>query len=360
MNAARTIGLLAAVWFVLMGIAWLADAFPDAAPQHTRGSAADYANIPGGDPSSTDEAPGFTRGSAADYGEPAGGAERENDAPQDLHPIGRPAQDPVPSQVYEGPWSESTQCDVLADVSEIRANAATATKRETLRALAEARYPPGVAFIDALPDQGLEVFAPGSSFEELVSAFDTVVHEGSHMWGAERMRLARRTYSILPDDSRNLPYFQTFDRSRISSELDGPPGDSYKRIYIDGESGAQGFETLLDETNAYVHSIAAATCIRDLFPQNQSRSSRDGILAMLYYVGEYLRMARVDEPDVYQRIRAEEAYVRFIIDQWERAHYWLAKSASSTHLGILDDAFSERVHSNRIRSEYEMFRRALP
>lgn len=357
MNAARTIGLLAAVWFVLMGVAWLADAFPDAAPQHTRGSAADYANIPDEDPGPSEETPGFTRGSAADYAAPTE-TQPETGAPQDLHPVGQPAE-PAPTD-YNGPWTETTQCDVLADVSAIRANAATATKRETLRALAEARYPPGVAFIDALPDQGLEVFAPGSSFEELVSAFDTVVHEGSHMWGAERMRLTRRTYSILPEDSRDLPYFQTFHRSRISSELDGPPGDTYRRIYIDGESGAQGFETLLDETNAYVHSIAAATCIRDLFPQNQSRSSRDGILAMLYYVGEYLRMARVDEPDVYQRIRAEEAYVRFIVDEWERAHYWLAKSAPSAHLGILDNAFSERVHSSRIRSEYEMFRRALP
>lgn len=353
MNAVRTIGLLAAVWFVLMGVAWLADAFPDAAPQHTRGSAADYDE----DPSPSDDTPGFTRGSAADYGEPS---ETTRDS-ADLHPIGQPpAPEPAPTDAYDGPWSETTQCDVLTDVSAIRANAATATKRETLRALAEARYPPGVAFVDALPDVALDTFAPGSSFEELVSAFDTVVHEGSHMWGAQHMRLARRTYSILPEDSRNLPYFQTFDRSRISAELDGPPGDSYRRIYIDGESGAQGFETLLDETNAYVHSIAAATCIRDLFPQNQSRSSRDGILAMLYYVGEYLRMARVDEPDVYQRIRAEEAYVRFIIDQWERAHYWLAKSASAAHLGIHDDAFSERVHASRIRSEYEMFRRALP
>lgn len=355
MNAARTIGLLAAVWFLLMGIAWLSDSLPDPAPEHTRGSAADYANIPDEEPGPSDDPPGFTRGSAADYGDTA-----ETDTPQDLHPIGRPTRDPAPSPAaYDGPWSETTQCEVLADVSAIRANAATATKRETLRALAELRYPPGVAFIDALPDEGLEIFAPGSSFEELVSGFDTVVHEGSHMWGAERMRLSRRTYSILPDDSRNLPRFQTFDRSRISAELDGPPGDSYRRIYIDGESGAQGFETLLDETNAYVHTLAAAMCIRDLFPQNQSRSSRDGILAMLYYVGEYLRMARVDEPDVYQRIRANDDYVRFITDQWERAHYWLAKSASVSHLGIHDDAFSERVHSNRVRSEFEMFRRAL-
>ncbi|MFT5353963.1 MAG: hypothetical protein ACI9KE_001163 [Polyangiales bacterium] len=339
-----------------MGIAWLADSFPDAPPEHTRGSAADYASVPEEEPSApASDGPGFTRGSAADYGDPSAA-----ETPQDLHPIGRPAQNPAPTSVaYDGPWSETTQCDVLVDVSSVRANAATAGKRETLRALAELRYPPGVAFIEALSEEALNTFAPGSSFEKLIGAFDTVVHEGSHMWAAERMRLSRRTYSILPEDSRNLPRFETFDRSRIAPELDGPQADSYRRIYLEGDSGAQGFETLLDETNAYVHSIASATCIRDLYPQNQSRSSRDGILAMLYYVGEYLRLARIEEPEVYQRIRANQTYVRFVVDQWERAHYWLARSESSAHLGIHDDAYSERTHANRVRSEFEMFRRAL-
>lgn len=342
-----------------MGIAWLADSIPDAPPEHTRGSAADYANVPADTPD--DPAPQATertrhnRGSAADYADPSA-----DDTPSNLHPVGR-AEDPPPSPstVYEGPWSESTQCDVLADASSIRSGAATATKRETLRALAELRYPPGVAFVDALPDLALDTFAPGSSYEELVSSFDTIVHEGSHLWAAERMRLSRRTFSILPDDARNLPRFTTFDRARITSELDGPPGDSYRSVYLEGASGAQGFETLLNELNAYVHSIASATCIRDLYPTNQSRSSRDGILAMLYYVGEYLRLARIEEPAVYERIRANQDYVRFIIDQWERAHFWLAKSASVPHLGIHDDAFGQRVHSNRVRSEFEMFRRAL-
>lgn len=342
------------MWFVLMGVAWLSDSFPDAVRQPARGSAADYANIPSDDVDEPSEGPGFTRGSAADYS--------GTDTPQDLHPVGHPSQPPEekPTEdLYEGPWSETTQCETLADVSAVRAATATVGKRATLIALAELRYPAGVPFIEALPDMGLNAFAPGSSFEELVSAFDTVVHEGSHMWSAERMRLSRRTFAILPDDSRNLPRFQTFDRARVLPELDGPPGDSYRRIYLEGNSGAQGFETLLDETNAYVHSIAAATCIRDLFPRNQTRSSRDGILAMLYYVGEYLRLARIEEPAIYERIVGDPSYVRFIIDQWERAHYWLAKSAPFEHLGIHDDAFAERVHSNRVRSEYEMLRRSL-
>ncbi|MEM9860539.1 MAG: hypothetical protein AAF938_02885 [Myxococcota bacterium] len=251
-------------------------------------------------------------------------------------------------------------------MDDLRERATAQSRKDTLRQLAEARYPPGVMFIDAMDDDAIEVFSDGPSFDALVRSFDTVVHEGSHLWVMKELArgpltpatMRDRSFALLPNDVRRLEHFPDFSRSRIRPTL--PTTNPYQSTYLEGDSGAQGFLNLLNELNAYVHTLAAATCVRDLYRAHGSRSVRDGVLAMLEFVGAYLRLARTDEPAVYAGLQERPEYARFILDQWERAHFWLAKSAPYAHLGLHDREYWNRVHEESIASEFQALRANAP
>jgi hypothetical protein len=102
-----------------------------------------------------------------------------------------------------------------------------------------------------------------------------------------------------------------------------------------GQSGAQGFNTLLDEYVAYTHSLASRYCTRDALPRGTRVSARDGILALMFYVGTYLRIAREEHPDDYAEILAAPEHKRLILTVWARAEF-LLRTASDPSLGISD------------------------
>jgi hypothetical protein len=65
-------------------------------------------------------------------------------------------------------------------------------------------------------------------------------------------------------------------------------------------------------------------------------SSRDGILTLMYYVELYLKLARTQHPDDYAEILADPAHVTLIRTVWQRAEFWLERSAPVASLGLRD------------------------
>lgn len=230
-------------------------------------------------------------------------------------------------------------CPPLEELSALATAHVPGGTRATAEALARARYPIGLPFIQAQTDAMLAAWytkAP-DSLEGVASRFDVAVHEGSHIWVSKRFDPATVTYPVRTDLSIVTKRLHNFDRSAIVSRHVDAATDPYAKIYLSGASGAQGFNTLLDEYNAYTHTLAARLCTRDLLASGTRVSARDGILTMMYYVETYLAIAREEHAADYAAILADPGHRRLILTIWDRAELWLRRSAEFGSLGI-DDA----------------------
>ena len=254
-------------------------------------------------------------------------------------------------------WSEQDWCGTMTDLSDLAEDYDPANLRDTIVAISERRYPPAVAFIDVQSDTHLGAWFGGSdqNFDAVLSRYEVAVHEGSHIWDFENFNGSRWPYRVVDDDLIiETAYQDNFYRSAILDRHPYADDDFYADTYLTGQSGSQGFNTLLDEYNAYAHSLASRYCIRDQF--SGSTSARDGILTMMLYVELYLQIAREEHPDDYAAILADADTVDMILTVWDRAEYWLDISSVETSLGIDDDFIEGFVYEAGYYAEIQALR----
>ncbi len=241
-------------------------------------------------------------------------------------------------------WSEPDWCRDMADLSDLEASYSPTNLRATLIAISERRYPPAVGLIEAQTDAELARWFSGTAgFSGVLSNYEVAVHEGAHIWGFDHFSFDSYSYRVVDDDLIiETAYLDNFDRSEILTRHPDPAGDFYANTYLTGQSGAQGFNTLLDEYNAYTHSLVSRYCTRDTI--QGATSARDGILTFMWYVETYLKIAREEHGADYQAIVNDPAHVELILTVWDRAEHWLAITANEPSLGIGDDALETRVY----------------
>ena len=260
--------------------------------------------------------------------------------------------------INTGSWSEEDWCGDMADLSATAANYDGSNLRETLVEVSALRYPPAIGFIDAQTDGYLSTWYGGSpsNFQGVMDRYEVAVHEGSHIWGFESFSFDSYSYRVVDDDHIiDTTRLDNFFRSEILDRHPNPSDDFYADTYLTGSSGAQGFNTLLDEYNAYTHSLASRHCIRDQFGGG-STSARDGILTFMWYVETYLKIAREDHPDDYDDILADDDTIDVILDVWDRAEHWLAITENDDSLGIDDDRIAELTYDPANVSEIDRLR----
>lgn len=246
-----------------------------------------------------------------------------------------------------GSWSETDWCGDMADLSAVEAAYRPDDVRAAFLEVSRLRYPPGVGFVEAQTDAQLEQWLSRgkATFAAAMEAYETVVHEGSHIWGFAGFGGSGYRYRVVDDDLVvRTAFLDNFDRSEILDRHPDAQGDFYASTYLTGRSGAQGFNTLLDEYNAYTHSLASRYCTRDLIGRGASTSAKDGILTFMWYVETYLRIAREDHPGDYAAILADAGHVEVILAVWDRAESWLDKAADVPGLGIDHVALAKRVY----------------
>ncbi len=251
-------------------------------------------------------------------------------------------------------------CENLADVTAIAAAHQPGQTRATVEALARARYPMGLAFLQVQDDTQLRTWflrAP-DTFDGVASRFEAAVHEGSHMWGFKRFNGRTVTYPVRGDLAIETRLIRAFDRNAILARHLDASVDSYAKTYLEGSSGAQGFNTLLDEYNAYTHSLASRVCTRDLVAPGTRVSGRDGILTMMYYVETYLEIERTEHATDYAAILADAGHRRLILTIWDRAEFWLRRSAPFAALGIGDERVAAWVYEPARLAEIARVREA--
>ena len=209
--------------------------------------------------------------------------------------------------------------------------------RAACQGIADRRYPIGREVIDRQTDAQLDAwFRTHGTFNDILNSFEIAVHEGTHIWDITMTSGGIWPYRVRNDLVIRTQSLHDFPRNEILALHANVGADMYASVYLMGQSGTQGFNNLLDEYNAYTHSIAARYCTRDGLPAGQSISARDGILTMMYYVELYLKVARTNHPSDYAAILADPEHLRLILTVWARAEFWLAKAAPIPALGIND------------------------
>jgi hypothetical protein len=252
-------------------------------------------------------------------------------------------------------------CTPLADISDVSKGYSETAFRTALEAVATRRYPLGLPFIRAQSDAQLGAWFPlgRSTFAQAMAGFDTAVHEGSHVWNQVRFDGRTQTFRVRDDLDIPTRWFTTFPRSEILGEHPDKASDAYADTYLQGESGKQGFNSVLDEYNGYAHSLAARWCTHDTLAAGSRVSARDGILTFMFYVGEYLRIARARHPQDYAAILADPGHVKMIVTVWDRAEFWLRLASTDPALGVHDDRIATWAYDPGRLAEIGRVRDAL-
>jgi hypothetical protein len=243
-------------------------------------------------------------------------------------------------------WQEPDWCSRLQPVADLGIRTqpfvGSGSTSDALLALAQRRYPPAVDFA-----------TPGSFDTDFfaVQGFTTWVHEMSHV-----LSTSTEVRPVVSATQLSLPHstVETFPRSEILSRHPSPATDTYASTYLTADSGAQGFDSVLEEFSAYVHSLASSYCVRDLRADaGTSSSDRDGVLTFMLYAALYLRTAREDHPDVYQALVADEPTMQMLRLVWQRGQFYLDVTRPYTFLGINDRKLSGQLAAADVRAELD-------
>ena len=142
---------------------------------------------------------------------------------------------------------------------------------ETLVSVLERRYGTGHYIVLTLEDSrtNAELWTTGrrDSFDRLLGALQVAVHEMDHQLGLQEGVLKtffdEYAFVIRDDEMRIVNNIDTFPRAEIAKYVVGDLDNLYKKTYLTGDSGNQNFNTLLDEFNAYTHSLFVGFGIND-------------------------------------------------------------------------------------------------
>lgn len=247
------------------------------------------------------------------------------------------------------------------------------------------RYPVGQALVaggrmNASFGDCVELFVSSrGTGDEVIRQLSTVVHECGHLYDLDRGGFSNSVYVITPsvtftcnEGDTTTRGGRTFARSRIRNDayqsMRPPCGgtwgatcDGYADIYLDGnpddatfDGGDQGFNSLLEETVQYVNSLATDYAFQDRVAGRIS--AKDGILTFLWYLGRYLRMARLEYPEAYAWISNDTCWRTAILTVWGRAWLYLGVAEDIASLGISDAALLPLATHPDVLEEIERLR----
>lgn len=246
------------------------------------------------------------------------------------------------------------------DVASIRDGFTPGRWRQSAIELLEVRYPDAAWMVGTLEDpNNFDAWFQGQTGDwgSMIMALDTGVHESAHMAGLQGRRGRRHRYVVGKGDVVEIRVPETFDRSEIADRLpDEIRSMSYTETYLSGKSGAQGFEMVLEELNAYTYSLYVAIATMDQKPKTISTSARDGLLTLMYYTEAYLRLAREERTKTYEAIAGDEDLVAAVLKLYDRAACVMKLSGSDRRIGLKDEMLAEHVFGAKRLGEIDRLR----
>ncbi|HVH43002.1 MAG TPA: hypothetical protein VM925_11685 [Labilithrix sp.] len=256
------------------------------------------------------------------------------------------------------------------------------TAEEFLLGALALRYPVGKALVEGGMSGGgplgncLDTFLTDkSSADAVLRHASTTVHECGHFYDLGLSKGIATTYVIRPDlrftcesGDTTSRGGKTFARSLIKKDAHsakrrpcaGSAGgngcDSYASTYLDGQSGEQGYNFVLEEAAQYVNSLATALAFQEQYAGSRA-SERDGILTFLWYIERYLAMARADYPEAYQLISENECWRKATLTIWDRGRFYLDATDEMSTLGMDDAELAALVNDPVLTAEIDALRK---
>ena len=176
------------------------------------------------------------------------------------------------------------------------------------------------------------------------------VHETNHQLSFKLSDYTNGFYGYYLGNEQTLTVKMKnlFYRSKISEYLDAfDKGQNYYELYLTGDSGNQDITVLLDEVNAYTHSLNSSICFVDLISKYTMQSDRDGLATFMYYFELYLKKARISYPDQWKQMYNDPEYLDLFAALWKRAESVLKTGLKHSQLGIQDKFIIKRVYDKK-------------
>lgn len=264
------------------------------------------------------------------FGEPSGDAAAADSAGE-----GDAAEDPS----YPEGFCYTDEVHAEAALDDLEAaftpENALATAYEVLRR----RYPAGLCVTEAVAeDPQWAAYLDTGSWSAMILSLETFVHESVHGYAYATWSDIR--YFVACDRHLLGPFWEGFPRSEILDMVEPAPTEFYDDTYL-VQIGSQGWDSLLDEWNAYITGALASALVADAFPPLLSTSALDGPATFTVYLEMYLRRAREAHPDVWEAIRADERYLAILRTNWLKLQFLLTLAEPHANLGIDYPAIAE-------------------
>ena len=280
-------------------------------------------------------------------------------------PTEPPSPTPPPTPTPNLPWwgAYDEPLTDFASLDALRAAYRPAGWYPTLLDLLALRYANGRHVVVTLKDsqQNAATWVGGNpaSFDDLLGKVGVTVHEMDHQLGWQEGILATSlqsyAYVLREDLTLLVPRVETFPRAEIVPYLAGPLNNMYKPIYLEGQSGQQGFLTVLDEFNAYTHSLFVGYGLHDQTPPGRRQSDRDGLVTFMMYTQFYLRHARSTHPSDYALLQSKPEIRQAVKTLWARANFILDTSADIASLSLDPAAVEAEMRKDDMQAEVRDF-----
>ena len=233
--------------------------------------------------------------------------------------------------------------------------------KNVLYQIADRRYDPGHYLLTHVQDEAqLPNWVQTNSFQNLVMSTSTAIHETNHMYGFELGGWSNYGFFICEEVVLVVPWTDTPPRSVIYSSVNKGLSQmlaQYADLYLTGGMGNQGFHTLIDELNAYTHSIFVDYQLVDKMPMGQSISSLDGLAAFMYFTELYLKYVRTNNPGAYNSTVANPQMADVIVTMFNRAEWIIDASADQAYkLNLMADPVFDQVFHPDLYSEIELLK----
>jgi len=233
--------------------------------------------------------------------------------------------------------------------------------KNVLYQIADRRYDPGHFLLTNVQDEAqLPNWVQTNSFQNLVMSTSTAIHETNHMYGFELGGWNNYGFFVCEEVVLIVPWTETPPRSLIYSSVNTGLSQmlgQYADLYLTGTMGNQGFHTLLDELNAYIHSAFVDYQLVDQMPMGRSISSLDGLAAFMYFTELYLKYVRTNNPGAYNSTVANAQMADVIITMFNRAEWIIDASADQAHkLNLMADPVFDQVFHPDLYSEIELLK----
>ena len=237
--------------------------------------------------------------------------------------------------IPESLFSEFTQLRQVFD--QLFLGNASRASRESLFQVLNTTNPDGYFIVTHMPDPIIfDRFTSSipANFSKatigLSENFEAGVHESLHSLDGMS---GFTSYYLIDGSTVCIPSLTTFNRSRIKELLDSTEiKQAAVSLYLNGPSGAQGFNMLLEELNAYGHGVNANIEVGKGI--GSPGVLNPYFLSMMLFAEKYVELAHESEPSTYSALTGK-AYQTAISAIWIQALKVLDRACRENKL-ILD------------------------